>query len=86
MILDQSKVVFDTSLFEVSEHLWFGKPKEKDTYDIIYAEPSLGGKGVLPRLEKDETDVDLELLFNAVLNEPDSINKVLKKRYHDTSI
>ncbi|WP_299437731.1 ABC transporter ATP-binding protein [uncultured Aquimarina sp.] len=86
MILDHSKVVFDKSLFEVSEHLWFGKPLEKDKYDIIYAEPSLGGKGVLPRLDKDETDVDLELLFNAVLNEPDSINQVLKKRYHDTSI
>lgn len=86
LILDQSKVVFDQSLFEVSEQLWFGKPKEEDTDDIIYAEPSLGGKGVLPRMGKDETDVDLELLFKAVLNEPVGINKVLKKRYHDASI
>ncbi|WP_405205659.1 ATP-binding cassette domain-containing protein [Aquimarina sp. LLG6339-5] len=84
VILDQSKVVFDKSLFEVSEYLWFGKPVEKDKYDIIYAEPALGGKSVLPRSDKDETEVDLELLFNAVLNEPDRINKLLKRRYHDT--
>ncbi|WP_299213960.1 ABC transporter ATP-binding protein [uncultured Aquimarina sp.] len=86
MILDQSKIVFDESLFEVSEHLWFGKPTEKDKHAIIYDEPSLGGKAVLPKLDKDETDVDLELLFNAVLNESDRINQVLKKRYHDASI
>lgn len=86
MILDQSKVVFDESLFEVSEHLWFGKPTEKDKHAIIYDEPSLGGKAVLPKLDKDETDVDLELLFNAVLNESNRINQVLKKRYRDVSI
>ncbi|AXT53310.1 ABC transporter ATP-binding protein [Aquimarina sp. BL5] len=86
MILDQSKVVFDESLFEVSEHLWFGKPTDKDKHTIIYDEPSLGGKAVLPKLDKDETDVDLELLFNAVLNESNRINQVLKKRYHDVSI
>ncbi|WP_298544002.1 ABC transporter ATP-binding protein [uncultured Aquimarina sp.] len=86
MILDQSKVVFDKSLFEVSEHLWFGKPSEKDKHTVIYAEPSLGGKAVLPKLDKDESDVDLELLFNAVLNEPDRINYILKKRYYDASV
>ncbi|WP_299245609.1 ABC transporter ATP-binding protein [uncultured Aquimarina sp.] len=86
MILDQSKVVFDKSLFEVSEHLWFGKPSEKDIHAVIYAEPSLGGKAVLPKLDKDESDVDLELLFNAVLNEPDRINHILKKRYYDASV
>ncbi|WP_299261323.1 ABC transporter ATP-binding protein [uncultured Aquimarina sp.] len=86
VILDQSKVIFDESLFEVSEYLWFGKPIEKDKHAIIYGEPSLGGKAVLPKLDKDETEVDLELLFNAVLNESDRINQVLKKKYYDTSI
>lgn len=86
MILDQSKVVFDQSLFNVSEHLWFGKPNRDTEGSVIYSETSFGGKAVLYRQEMDETEVDLELLFNAVLSEPKQINNALKNTYHDTRV
>ena len=37
--------------------------------NVLYAEPSLQGNAVImPRGEGEETQVDLELLFNATIN------------------
>jgi len=42
-------------------------PSEMD--DVLYAEPSLQGNAVIaPRGEKEETNINLELLFNAVVS------------------
>ncbi|MDY8135643.1 ABC transporter ATP-binding protein [Aquimarina sp. 2201CG5-10] len=86
IILDQSKLAFNYSLSMVSEHLWFGKPTHASAESIIYSETSFGGKAVLMRRGKNETEVDLELLFNTVLHEPERINYALNKKYNDTII
>ncbi len=86
VILDQSKVVLDHTLSDISENLWFGRPTRDAGESIIYSEASFGGKAVLVRQDRNETEVDLELLFNAVLSEPNRINNTLKNTYHDTSV
>ncbi len=83
IILDQGKVTFDHSLSKVSDRLWFGKPTHDTTGAIVYSESSFAAKKVLLRDDREETEVDLELLFNAVLSNKDTINNVLNNTYHD---
>ncbi len=86
MILDNANVVFDRSLETVSEALWFGKANASNQSDIVYSESSFGGRSVLVRGEKDETEVDLELLFNGVLSETQKINELLENTNHGRGI
>ncbi|WP_425237489.1 ATP-binding cassette domain-containing protein [Ulvibacterium sp.] len=82
VILDSCKVVFDHSLSEVSENLWFGRASEMAQEAILYTETSFGGKAVMRRSDRPETEVDLELLFNAVLNNPKGVQLALEQTYH----
>lgn len=77
VILNQSRVVFDHALLKVSECLWFGRPNYNVGQSLVYAETGFGGKSVLIRGEKSETEVDLELLFSAVLADIGKINNAL---------
>ncbi len=86
VILGQSKVIFDQSLAKVSETLWFGRPKSNMEDGVLYAEPSFGGKAVLKRQNYEETEVDLELLFNAVVSDPQKINNTIKNTYQDARV
>lgn len=86
VILDNAQVAFNKSLEAVSEGLWFGKPSGHNELEVVYSESSFGGKAILPRANKDETEIDLELLFNGILNEPDKINTILKNIHHGTGI
>ncbi|WP_109301253.1 ATP-binding cassette domain-containing protein [Aquimarina sp. AU474] len=86
IILDHSRVAFDQSLSNVSENLWFGKPSQAKPESIIYSESAFGGKAVLMRQGKNETEVDLELLFNAVLDQPERVNYAIKTSYDEKRI
>lgn len=86
VILDNAHVIFDESLETVSEGLWFGKAPNLDESSILYSESSFGGKTILSRNEREESEVDLELLFNGVLSEPNKINTILKSIHHGTGV
>ncbi len=86
VILDNAHVVFNQSLETVSEGLWFGKALNPEEPSILYSESSFGGKTILTRNDREETEVDLELLFNGVLSEPNKINTVLKNIHHGTGV
>lgn len=86
VILDNAHVVFNQSLETVSEGLWFGKAPNPEEPSILYSESSFGGKTILTRNDREETEVDLELLFNGVLSEPNKINTVLKNTHHGTGV
>jgi len=81
LILDQTKMLFDQPLETVSKHLWFGKSSENTTDSFIYSDVLFGGKAVHYRQDKNESEIDLELLFNAVLNETEKINNLLKNAH-----
>ncbi|UII79159.1 ATP-binding cassette domain-containing protein [Flagellimonas sp. CMM7] len=86
VVLDNAHVIFDESLETVSEGLWFGKASNIEESSILYSESSFGGKTILARNEREESEVDLELLFNGVLSEPNKINTVLKSIHHGTGV
>nr|WP_299174027.1 ABC transporter ATP-binding protein [uncultured Allomuricauda sp.] len=79
VVLDNGRIAFDQSLDKVSDGLWFGKQPSNDTMEPIYSESSFGGKAIVPRLDKNETEVDLELLFNGILSAPEKIKEVMNQ-------
>jgi ABC-2 type transport system ATP-binding protein len=68
LILSQQKLLLDTSVADISEKYTFEYRTPEQMADVIYAEPSLQGNAVIaPRKAGSaETQVNLELLFNAV--------------------
>lgn len=70
VIIDQSQVLLNSSISDLSRRFAFRylSPQEMDD-SVLYAEPSLQGNAVImPRGNGEETQVDLELLFNAAIN------------------
>lgn len=78
IILDDARVVLNQSLQRISEVLWFGRASGQDKNEIVYSEGAFGGKTIVKRGEKDESEMDLELLFNGVLQERQTINQLLE--------
>ena len=68
LILSQQKLLLDASVAEISEKYTFEYRTPDQMADAIYAEPSLQGNAVIAPRKADsaETQVNLELLFNAV--------------------
>ena len=68
LILSPQKLLLDASVAEITEKYVFEYRMSNDMGDAIYAEPSLQGNAVVaPRKPGDnETQINLELLFNAV--------------------
>ena len=68
LILSQQKLLLDASVAEITEKYAFEYRTPDDMKDALYAEPSLQGNAVIaPRkADSQETQVNLELLFNAV--------------------
>ena len=68
LILSQQKLLLDTSVAEISDKYTFEYRTPEQMDDVLYAEPSLQGNAVIAPRKADspETQINLELLFNAV--------------------
>ena len=68
LILSQQKLLLDAPVSEIMEKYTFEYRTPDNMDDVLYAEPSLQGNAVIaPRKEGSaETQINLELLFNAV--------------------
>ena len=68
LILSQQKLLLDATVAEITEKYVFEYRTPDEMQDALYAEPSLQGNAVIaPRkADSQETQVNLELLFNAV--------------------
>ena len=68
LILSPQKLLLDASVAEIQEKYTFEYRTPAQMDDAIYAEPSLQGNAVIAPRKADsaETQVNLELLFNAV--------------------
>ncbi|PRX54384.1 ATP-binding cassette domain-containing protein [Flagellimonas meridianipacifica] len=78
VILDNAQVIFNQSLSTVSDALWFGRPSKENESEVLFSESTFGGRVILNREFQEESEVDLELLFNGVLSNPEKINSILK--------
>lgn len=78
IILEDSKILIRHSLETVAERLCFGVlPSVEYDNRVLYSEPSLRGyKAVFENSTQEESRVDLEHLFNAVMENPDRIRKI----------
>lgn len=67
VILNRSEILLNASVADICDKYVFEYRLPDDMDDVIYAEPSLQGNAVMaPRGDKPETQLNLELLFNAI--------------------
>lgn len=75
IILERNQILLNNSLDEITQKLFFGRKAEKSNSDL-YREECVGGYAVVSFNENgEESRVDLEMLFNAAIQ-----NKGLFKR------
>ena len=76
IMLDESTIALKASVEEITNKLCFKKVKELDD-TVIYAEPSLAGyNAVMPNYHQEDSKLDIELLFNAVLAEKNKLKPI----------
>ena len=75
LIIDQSQVLLNTSLGEVASRLAF-RPMREGDQPLLAQTSAMGTLVVTPALAGEETQVDLELLFNATLQQPQAIRQL----------
>ncbi|MBN2485428.1 MAG: ABC transporter ATP-binding protein [Bacteroidales bacterium] len=75
IILDNGKILFNQPGSMATQKLFFGKTKHLDnSAQILYKEETLGGyKFVMPATGQEESVLDLELFFNAIVGNPGAI-------------
>lgn len=79
IILDNGNIIFNRSSYNVSTALSMGKVGSLNG-DEIYSQEVMGGYEVVTsNKDSDGGIVDLELLFNAVISDPDAINQCFQK-------
>ena len=74
-IIDQSRVLLNTSFADVMNKVAFRPLREGDQPLFVLQSP-YGRLGAVPAEEGEETKVDLEMLFNATLQNPAAINQL----------
>lgn len=70
VVLDEGKIVYNKSVFTISQQLQFKTVASlSDIENPIYQEKCLGGYRIITSAgEAEETEIDIELLFNAIIN------------------
>lgn len=70
VILDQGKIVFNEDIFNISQQWQFKTvPSLSGIVTPVYQEKCLGGYRILQVTDhREETEIDIELLFNAIVN------------------
>ena len=77
-IIDQSRVLLNASLGEVSSRLAF-RPMREGDQPLLAQTGAMGTLVVTPALDGEETQVDLEMLFNATLQQPQAIAQLFEQ-------
>jgi len=75
LIIDHSQVLLNTGMADVTSRLAFRPLREGDQPIFVLQSP-YGPLGAVPALDGEETKVDLEMLFNATLQNPEAINNL----------
>jgi ABC-2 type transport system ATP-binding protein len=66
IILDNGKVIFQQTIAEISQKVCFVSSPAADAEGVIYSEVIPGGYRLMMPNSHSETEVDIELLFNAI--------------------
>ncbi|AOW08064.1 ABC transporter ATP-binding protein [Flavobacterium gilvum] len=70
VVLDEGKIVFNETVFDISQQWQFKTVNSLSGIETpIYQEKCLGGHRILMGADElEETEIDIELLFNAIIN------------------
>lgn len=81
IIMDESEILLNQSIEKISERLRFATLAEtSNDENVLFAEPNLQGYSVvMENLLMQESRVDLEKLFNAVMQNPERIRELFKQ-------
>ena len=76
IIIDNSRVLVNNSLSEVESRLSF-RPVSDGDEPLYVQHTAMGALGVMPRSGNEETNADLEMLFNATLQNSEAMGRLL---------
>jgi ABC-2 type transport system ATP-binding protein len=76
IILENGKIIFCQSTMDISAKIGFAQAKDSANLNVLYSEDIFGGKAVIYQKNGEETEIDLELLFNGVISDANKINHV----------
>jgi len=81
IILDDGEIIFNYSVYEVSRCLSIQLQQESPDIDkVLYSEKTLGGYAVITKnTAGSDSQIDLEILFNAVVNNREKISSIFRK-------
>lgn len=76
LVLNDGKIVFDKSLNLIMGELDFQLLDHHSSVEYLYGEKSLGGiQAIVPNQSKNDSQIDLELLFNGIIENSHAINE-----------
>ena len=81
VILDEGRIIFNHSLEEISNRLCVRhQPNPPISDEVFYSEKTMEGYLVVAEnTEHEETKLDLELLFNTVIQSPERLSKAFRE-------
>ena len=81
IIIDEGKIIFQQSYSDIAEKLSIQKVSElSPEQNVLFSQEELGGyRIVTEKTDIDESIIDMETLFNAVMTSSDAINRVFKE-------
>lgn len=81
IIIDQTSILLDKNSEEITQKLYFGiETGEEKPEEILYKEPSIAGNQIVRlNTEGEESNLDVELLFNAAFESKDLFKQIFNK-------
>lgn len=80
LIMDESRVLLNESTTNICDKLFFAESNDRElAQTALFAIPSLQGNLlIIPNEKKEESEINLELLFNATLTTPEKIAQLFQ--------
>lgn len=85
-IIDEGQILFDQTIEAISRQIQFKISFDSDEVrDALYKEPSLQGNAIVcANTDAEDTRLDLELLYKAVVTNGDAVRSVFNNEYIST--
>jgi len=82
-IIDEGKILFDQTVDAINRHIQFKISFDnEEVREALYKEPSLQGNAVVcANMDGEDTKLDLELLYKAVVTNGDAVSEAFNKQY-----
>ncbi len=80
LILGDNRAIVDSTMYDISSRLSFITTNDNTLIDrAIFAKPSFGGTDIiLPNNDGDDTEINLEILYEFAKTSPDELARLLK--------